>query len=341
MDGKVFASGAEIRGGTVSSIGALGSVVIDGEKSLISLATDSKTSYLVPRNGNIYLIAPSSSTTPLWGSLDGAGAVNTVAPNAEPYFVAGSNFKDPWNNTTQGIGMYTGSWDYFTNGVSDPFVTVSKSGTIQLSASPDIGMIVEKGGATGDAFTVPTIMMYTSKAGTAPYKPSTAYGSWATFQKGHINLSASASAFISIFGDSTNGGTSAWPSWTNTSPNTYASVSNSIFIRSGNTTNTTSDKSAYAGASQIVINGSKVSITGIPRASTFDMDDYRIGTLGAGNYRNLPSLGYPPRQRIVIEDPETGEAQLGFAVYYLDTEKINGTGPGVNMGAQGDIAVVF
>jgi hypothetical protein len=341
MDGKVFASGAEIRGGTVSSIGALGSVIIDGDKSLISLSTNSKTSYLIPRNGNIYLIAPSSSTTPLWGSLDGAGAVNTVAPNAEPYFVAGSNFKDPWNNTTPGIGMYTGSWDYFTNGVSDPFVTVSKSGTIQLSASPDIGLIVEKGGATGDAFTVPTIMMYTSKAGTAPYKPSTAYGAWATFQKGYINLAASTGAFISIFGDSTNGGTSAWPSWTNTAPNTYASVSNSIFLRSGKTTNTTSDKSAYDGASQILINESKVSITGIPRASTFDMNDYRIGTEGDGNYRNLPSLGYPPRQRIVIEDPETGEAQLGFAVYYLDTQKINGTGPGANMGAQGDIAVVF
>jgi hypothetical protein len=347
LGGNLYASAAKITG-TIASKGALGTITLDGNKDWITLSGSADTSYILTRNSNIYITAPSTNGTLPWSSSTGNPGTTgkiTAAPTSEPYFAAGKNFNDPWGNISSGIGIYTGSWDYFNNGgTSDPFVTVSKSGTIQLSASPDIGLIVEKGGATGDAFTVPTIMMYTSKAGTAPYKPSTAYGSWATFQKGHINLSASTSAFISIFGDSTNGGTSAWPAWTNAGGDyTYANVSNSIYIRSGNTTNATSDKSAYGGASQIIINGSKISITGIPRASAFDMGDYRTQNNASGYYRNVSPLGYPPRQRMVIEDPVSGEAQLGLGIYYLDYSggKSNVSTPVTEMGVQGDIALVF
>jgi hypothetical protein len=118
----------------------------------------------------------------------------------------------------------------------------------------------------------------------------------------------------------------------------------SITLSSGATSNTPSEISAYGGGSKITINGAKVSITGIPRASAFDMADYRVGTAGAGSYRNASPLGYPPRQRMVIEDPVSGEAQLGMAVYYLDLAKVNVTltsGPSDTMGVQGDLAVMF
>ena len=71
------------------------------------------------------------------------------------------------------------------------------------------------------------------------------------------------------------------------------------------------------------------------------MGDYRVGVDGAGSYRNASPLGYPPRQRMVIEDPVSGEAQLGMAVYYLDNTKVNTTTPSNTMGVQGDLVVVF
>ena len=71
-----------------------------------------------------------------------------------------------------------------------------------------------------------------------------------------------------------------------------------------------------------------------------DMADYRSNPY----YRGVSPLGYPPRQRMVIEDPVSGEAQLGMAVYYLDLTKVNVTltsGPADSMGVQGDLAVMF
>jgi len=66
-------------------------------------------------------------------------------------------------------------------------------------------MIIEQGGATNDAFSTPTILMYTSKALTAPYAPSTLYGAWATFASSTINLSSSTNNFISLFGANATG----------------------------------------------------------------------------------------------------------------------------------------
>jgi len=185
----------------------------------------------------------------------------------------------------------------------------------------------------------PSMLIYTAKRdaigpnGQPVYSPNTSYGAWASFTSNTIKLNASSTV---------------WQNFTSTGIRLQSTNSvyqtfdgTSIILASGTTANTTSESSAYDGPSRIEINQSRVSITGIPRATAFDMNDYRVGTEGAGNYRNLSALGYPPRQRIVIEDPDTGEAQLGLAVYYLDLQKINGTGPGANMGVQGDIAVVF
>jgi hypothetical protein len=346
LSGNLYASNAKISG-TVSSVGSLGAMTMDGEDGHISLQTagvGAPIAYLVPRNNNIYLTSP-SATEP-WST---GKEIASSGPTNGSYLAAGSSFKDPWSNTASGIGLFTGSWDYFATGTSDPFITVTKgtngstkTGMVQVSASPDLGILIEKGGATNDAFTVPTILMYTSKESGAPYKPSTQYGAWATFQKGYINFSANANTFISIFGEAQSG--TSWPS---------GATANSINLVSGAPASTKSSISAYGGTSKIVINNQKISITGIPRAPVFDMADYRFvppltynESSGQyyGAYRGAEPLGYMPRQRMVIEDPVTGEALLGMAVYYLDLTKVNVTltsGPSDTMGVLGDLAVMF
>jgi hypothetical protein len=54
-----------------------------------------------------------------------------------------------------------------------------------------------------------------------------------------------------------------------------------------------------------------------------------------------------PRQRMVVEDPVSGEAQLGLGIYYLDVTGGKAptyllTGPPSNtMGVPGDLTVIF
>lgn len=425
LAGNLYASNAKITG-TVSSVGALGTMTLDGEYGYMSLKTagaNAPVSYLVPRNNNIYLTSP-SATAP-WSS---GTQISSSGPTNGPYIAAGSEFKDYWNNTpVKGVGLYTGNWDYFTLGASDPFITASTTG-IQLSVSPSLGLLLDKGSAaTGDKLTpaipqnTPSMLFYTARRtelgpkGQPIYSPNTEYGAWASFTNRVIKLTADEFLFINIEGSDTKANrkilmkatdaisyqmseagikiqidadtyqtfendqiqikatntvyqtlnstgikiessTNVWQKFTPSNIRLQSTDtvfqefnSTSITLTSG-ATNSASELSAYGGASKIVIGvpdtggNSRVSITGIPRASAFDMADYRVGTAGAGSYRNASPLGYPPRQRMVIEDPVSGEAQLGMAVYYLDLAKVNVTltsGPSDTMGVQGDLAVMF
>ena len=390
LDGKMYATGAAITGGTVTSAnGATDIVTLDGVNNLISMQTSGSSTYLFPRNSNTYLT--SGNPFPNSGTGDYANMGNL---NNSPYFAAGSGFKDYWGTSnTKGIGLFTGAWDYFAGGSSTPFITATTTG-LQLSASPTLGLLLDAGtSATGDklnpaiATGTPSMLFYTAKKATAPYSPTTEYGAWAAFTNNKIKLTAAGTVFINVDGTSgsqnieiastaniwqkftssaikLNVATDIWQQFDSTgiklsstsniwqqftssgirlqSTNSVYQLfdSTSITLASGKTSNTTGDTSAYGGASQIVINSSKVSITGLPRAGTFDMGDYRSNPYYRGTY----PLGYPPRQRMVIEDPVSGEAQLGMAVYYLDLTKVNVTltsGPSNDMGVQGDLAVMF
>jgi hypothetical protein len=375
LAGNLYASNAKITG-TISSVGALGTMTMDGEHGYMSLQTagvDAPVSYLVPRNNNIYLTAP--STTAPWST---GKQIASSGPTNGPYISAGSSYKDYWGNTTTGTGIFVGAWDYFSTGASKPFITATDTG-IQLSVSPDLGLLLDRGDATltanklnpAVASGTPSMLFYTAKQSGAPYSPTTAYGAWAAFTNNKIKLTAAETVFVNV--DGTVGSenieiastANIWQKFTSTAIQISASSTvwqkfnssgirlqstnsvyqefdgTSITLVSGNTANTTSEISAYGGGSKITVNGSKVSITGIPRASAFDMGDYRVGTAGAGSYRNASPLGYPPRQRMVIEDPVSGEAQLGMAVYYLDNTQVNTTTPSNTMGVQGDLVVVF
>ena len=375
LAGNLYASNAKITG-TVSSVGALGTMTMDGEHGYMSLQTagvDAPVSYLVPRNNNIYLTAP--STTAPWST---GKQIASSGPTNGPYISAGSSYKDYWGNTTTGTGIFVGAWDYFSTGSSKPFITATDTG-IQLSVSPDLGLLLDRGDATltgtnlmpAVASGTPSMLFYTAKQSGAPYSPTTAYGAWAAFTNNKIKLTAAETVFVNV--DGTVGSenieiastANIWQKFTSTAIQINASSTvwqkfnssgirlqstnsvyqefdgTSITLVSGTTANTPSEISAYGGGSKITINGTKVSITGIPRASAFDMGDYRVGTSGAGSYRNASPLGYPPRQRMVIEDPVSGEAQLGMAVYYLDNTQVNTTTPSNTMGVQGDLVVVF
>lgn len=383
LSGNLYASNAKITG-SVSSIGALGKMSMDGQYGYMSLQTSGSTpgtfgpaAYLVPRNNNIYLTSP--STTPPWEN-DTTKTIASSGPVNGPYISAGSSYKDYWGNSTTGAGMFVGAWDYFSGGSSKPFVTATDTG-IQLSVSPDLGLLLDRGDATltgtklmpAVASGTPSMLFYTAKRaevgpnGQPVYSPSTTYGAWAAFTNNKIKLTAAETVFINV--DGTVGSqnieiastANIWQKFTSTAIQINASSTvwqkfnssgirlqstnsvyqefdgTSITLASGTTSNTASEVSAYGGGSKITINGTKVSITGIPRAPTFDMGDYRSVTY----YRGAAPLGYPPRQRMVIEDPVSGEAQLGMAVYYLDSTQVNTTTPSNTMGVQGDLVVVF
>jgi hypothetical protein len=431
MDGKLYANGAEITG-SISSTGSLGIMKMDGDLGYISLqpgGSNKGTSYLVPRNDNIYLTSP--STAPPWSSgtvIDSSGPVNG------PYLSAGSKFKDYWGNEKKGIGLFVGGWDYFSettgtlaNSASKPFMTATETG-VQISANAQVGILVDNGStASNNKMTpvipngTPGILIYTSKQDTEPYSPSTLYGAFAAFTPSKINLSASTSTFININGVVDAGAqspridlvavgsiwqaltsagirtqidgniaqtfTSAgirtqinndvaqtftssgiktqsteniWQEFTSTKIRLQSTNavyqefdSSTITLRSGLSIAADANKGLYAGFSQIIVDSSGVHITGIPRAATFDMQDYRSGRFVFLNgsfvatnnaYRNSPPMGYPPRQRAVVEDPVTGRAELGFGIYYMDLEKINISEqsiPSDTMGIVGDLAVMF
>jgi hypothetical protein len=203
IGGKLFSTSAEITG-TISSIGALGRMSMDGTDGYISLKTGATgpTAYLVPRNNNIYLTSP--STTEPWSS---GKEIASSGPVSGPYISAGSSYKDYWGNVTTGTGIFVGAWDYFSGGTSKPFVTATDTG-IQLSVSPDLGLILDRGDAalTGNKLNpaiptgTPSMLFYTSKETGAPYSPTTAYGAWASFTNKKIKLSADSNTFINITG---------------------------------------------------------------------------------------------------------------------------------------------
>lgn len=210
LAGNLYASNAKITG-TISSVGALGTMTMDGEHGYMSLQTagvDAPVSYLVPRNNNIYLTAP--STTAPWST---GKQISSSGPTNGPYISAGSSYKDYWGNPTTGTGIFVGAWDYFSTGASKPFITATDTG-IQLSVSPDLGLLLDRGDntLTGNklnpaiASGTPSMLFYTAKRaeigpnGQPVYSPSTTYGAWAAFTNNKIKLTAAETVFVNVDG---------------------------------------------------------------------------------------------------------------------------------------------
>ena len=135
LGGALYATNATITG-TVSSVGALGTMSMDGEHGYMSLSTagNNNVSYLVPRNGNIYLTAP--STTAPWST---GKEIASSGPTNAPYLSAGAGFKDRYNATVSGVGIYTGT---YTGSGTKPFLSATTTG-IQIKASESVAISLE------------------------------------------------------------------------------------------------------------------------------------------------------------------------------------------------------
>jgi hypothetical protein len=135
LGGALYATNATITG-TVSSVGALGTMSMDGEHGYMSLSTagNNNISYLVPRNGNIYLTAP--STTAPWST---GKEIASSGPTNAPYLSAGAGFKDRYNATVSGVGIYTGT---YTGSGTKPFLSATTTG-IQIKASESVAISLE------------------------------------------------------------------------------------------------------------------------------------------------------------------------------------------------------
>ena len=135
LGGALYATNATITG-TVSSVGALGTMSMNGEHGYMSLSTagNNNISYLVPRNGNIYLTAP--STTAPWST---GKEIASSGPTNAPYLSAGAGFKDRYNATVSGVGIYTGT---YTGSGTKPFLSATTTG-IQIKASESVAISLE------------------------------------------------------------------------------------------------------------------------------------------------------------------------------------------------------
>jgi hypothetical protein len=352
LNGNLYASKAYISGGLISvgsSSTSKNIINIDSSKEWISLGDSSGTAYLVSRNNNIYLTSPGTQLP--WSGNQPAGT-DTSSPTGKPYLAAGSSFKDMWGNSNVGgIGIYTGNWDYFTNNTSDPFIVATQSG-LQLSASPSLGLILDKGTATGDAFSSPTMLIYTSQD-TSTYSPSTKYGAWATFKNGQIILGTNSNTYtssIAIAGDSTGDSTKSYVTISSSS-NVYGKWSSAgIILQAGtSTTGGGTGERPYSAASgiQMGISANTVSIRGIPSQvgqsynSSGTLVSVLTGDTGTpANYLGFSTLGPYPRQRMIVEDPYTGQLVLGMAVYYSNNSAGGALTP-VSGGATGDLWVIY
>ena len=146
LGGQLYASGATISGGTITSSGSLGTVTMDGVNDLISIVSGSSYSYLFPRNNNTYLTSgfPFGGTvaSPTYSTLDNL--------SNSPYFVAGSGFTDRYGASVKGIGIYTGA---FTGSETKPFLSATTTG-IQIKASENVSFNAEPTNGTTPGITM-------------------------------------------------------------------------------------------------------------------------------------------------------------------------------------------
>ena len=322
MGGALYASGATIDGVVTSTSNGVygGTVKLDPINDLISLTPSGSTygAYIIPRNNNLYITAPSSTSPFSSGTL-----ISSSGPTNGPYFSTGLSFSDYWGNTAVGAGMFTGPWNYFAaasgtaaSAASKPFITTTSTG-IQLSANADIGILIDAGtSATGTKLSsgslslsgIPSILLYTSKQTTAPWSPSTAYGAWMQMSPGALNLSATSSVFMGIYGSSATG----LPTNANT---------NSIYMQAGTTRvgGTSGGDGAYSANSKITLDstlGTGIWALPIQGDISLTVATTPISPDYSPHYMNSYPLGPYPRQRMVVEDPVTGQSKLGMAVYY-------------------------
>ena len=178
LGGTMYASSAVITGGSLTTKGSLGTITIDGDNDLISLASSGSSSYLITRNKNTYL----TSGNPFIGtgySNIGTPSTGTTGLAASPYFAAGAGFKDRYNADVSGIGIYTGA---YTGSGTKPFISATTTG-IEIKASEGVAFNAEPLTGTNPGITITsgtdtTVGAITVKNQEVKLQASTSADSW-------------------------------------------------------------------------------------------------------------------------------------------------------------------
>ena len=356
LGGKLYARGADITGAitvstTGTSTGTLNTkniITIDAAKDWISLGDAAGTAYLITRNNNVYLTAPAATTTQPWGGAT-PSLTDSTAPTGTPFLAMGTSasgggFKDSYGARVNGIGIYTGAWDYFGGATTSPFITATTTG-LQLSASNGVGILLEP---TFSAYN-PGILLYSgvdasTKQPIGPtYSGSTAYGANIYVNPSNQTIGINATKNIGLSANSTGvqitTGTTAYAQWGSTgvviSPSngssTYLQVDGSQILLQ-----TTSNNNGYyvgsdglthpqAGTQKINMDSNGLHINGL---SVYG-DDSRLSSI---------SSTYSPFTRVIQYAPQSqssgntqingGDAVTGFAIYYGNHSPVGSTGTG-------------
>ena len=317
MDGKLYANNAEITGTiTAKSAGTSGNTItLDSVNDYISLTTtNAATSYILQRNNNLYITAPSASSPFSTGTT-----IPTDGPTTGPYFAAGNSFSDYWGTGSKvGAGLFTGKWNYFAGGTSSPFITATSTG-IQLSASPEIGILLDAGtAATGTKITNPqaaSMLIYTAKDISAPYSPSKQYGAWATFTSGQITLNSNSNIGITMT-------TSNLKLSSTVATNAYYFYANGQQVYQSNL------QSIQFGSTGLSISG--LNVMG---------DNGSIPTINGATY-SIRSI-----VRATSSYPTAGitanDAVVGYAIYYSTIGTLTSGLPSASSGYVGDLWVAY
>jgi len=317
MDGKLYANNAEITGIiTAKSAGTSNNTItLDATNDYISLATtNGGTSYILQRNSNLYITAPSASSPFSTGTT-----IPTNGPTTGPYFAAGNSFSDYWSTSSKvGAGLFTGAWNYFTGGTSSPFITATSTG-IQLSASPAIGILLDAGtAATGTKITnpqAPSMLIYTAKDTSAPYSPSKQYGAWATFESGKITLNSNSNIGITMT-------TSNLQLSSTVATNAY------YFFANGSQVYQDTTQSIKFGSTGLSING--LNVMG---------DNGQIPTSNGSTYFIRSAV------RATASNSNAGvtanDIVVGYAIYYSTTGTLTSGSPSGSAGYIGDLWVAY
>jgi len=389
-DGTMNAKNAVINGGTIKSVGTLGTVTLDGVHDLITLksASGSRTAYIFPRavtsgttttDTGFYLTVDSGGIVPLNSdytvNLSSTSGINAIpflgiGPTINAYGTVmdgiGLYAKNSWLNvtTSNGIGLWTGDGTNLKTGM------VLNNHIIALGYNGGTAAINPSSYLTGTSNTtipasapINTIqadaskILITAANGATPVQlqvvgTGESNGTFTTTAGIHMLAGASR-------GDFTTTGISLY-SGSSTTNGIITLSSTGVVLQSGPQRSAGGDQGTvigYTAPANISLSNTEntVVITGIKSLVGYSYSmatpsspapvSVLTGSNGAGptNYMSVPPLGSYPRQRMVIEDPGTGQLVLGLAIYYSDNSAGGAAAPssGSSNGATGDLWVVY
>jgi hypothetical protein len=379
-DGTMNAAKANITGGIINATGSLGKIVIDADHQFIQFGNSGNTynAYLMPRavQGGTALIL--TGTTPFVGGSPYSYAVTDDLLNAHPYLSIGPT-TNSFGKIMEGIGLYTtnayinvtesngigistvnnlsGSTYYANQILLSSGSLKLNSGTTTISNGVETNtkissqMLVDSKTITLQTWTTDNVSTPTTGSQIVLGQGTVTIGARSSasgtgkiiVSDKYVTTQVSSSNFI-VVGDITsqliaNGG--------NLDPSGISSNNQTIVLQASNSrvngigSSTGGDgvgyqTSAYQGPSRIVLDSQYgVGIWGIPvQGDVFMYDGYT-------NYMQASPLGPLPRQRMLVENPKTGQTQVGMAVYYQDLSGTHTSVPGASSGYIGDLWVSF